>query len=78
VCWQNPGDQIKPGDVLADIETDKATLEWEAQEDGYLAKHLIGAPALKIKVGTPVAVLVTNREDINAFAVRTTSQLTLL
>lgn len=32
------GDQITPGTILAEVETDKATIEWEAQEEGYLAK----------------------------------------
>lgn len=35
------GDQVKPGVVLAEIETDKATIDWEAQEEGYVAKLLV-------------------------------------
>jgi pyruvate/2-oxoglutarate dehydrogenase complex dihydrolipoamide acyltransferase (E2) component len=43
------GDQITPGTVLAEVETDKATIEWEAQEEGYLAKVSTSAIALQNK-----------------------------
>lgn len=36
------GASISPGDVLAEVETDKATIEWEAQEEGFLAKIIKG------------------------------------
>ncbi len=40
-AWRkNEGDAIAPGEVLAEVETDKATIEWEAQEEGYVAKIL--------------------------------------
>ena len=35
------GDAIRPGDIIAEIETDKATMDFEAQEDGFLAKILV-------------------------------------
>lgn len=42
-AWRKAeGQAIAPGDVLAEVETDKATIEWEAQEEGYLAKILMG------------------------------------
>lgn len=40
-AWRkSEGDSVAPGDILAEIETDKATIEWEAQEEGYIAKIL--------------------------------------
>lgn len=40
-AWRKAeGDSVAPGDILAEIETDKATIEWEAQEEGFLAKIL--------------------------------------
>lgn len=45
-AWRkNEGDAVAPGDILAEIETDKATIEWEAQEEGYLVKILKPAGA---------------------------------
>lgn len=49
---------------MAEIETDKATLAWENQEDGFIAKILIPAGAKDIPVGTPLAVLVEDKDDI--------------
>jgi pyruvate/2-oxoglutarate dehydrogenase complex dihydrolipoamide acyltransferase (E2) component len=46
------GDAIKPGDILAEVETDKATVEWEATDEGFLAKILIPAGSKDIAVGT--------------------------
>ena len=45
------------GDVLADVQTDKATMAFESQEDGWLAKILVPAGSADIKVGTPVAIM---------------------
>jgi hypothetical protein len=40
-AWRKAeGDSVQPGDILAEIETDKATIEWEAQEEGFIAKIL--------------------------------------
>jgi multidrug efflux pump subunit AcrA (membrane-fusion protein) len=40
-AWRKAeGDSVAPGDILAEIETDKATIEWEAQEEGFIAKIL--------------------------------------
>lgn len=46
------GDQVKAGDALCDIETDKATLSFEMQDEGYLAKILISEGTKDIDVGT--------------------------
>lgn len=56
------------GDVLADVQTDKATMAFESQEDGYLAKILVQAGAEDIKIGTPVAVFVEDASAVAAFA----------
>ncbi|KAK9806151.1 hypothetical protein WJX72_003310 [[Myrmecia] bisecta] len=62
------GDEIAAGDVLCEVETDKATMEWEAQEEGFLAKILVPAGTKDVAVGTPVAVTVEDKDDIAAFA----------
>ena len=51
------GDTIKSGDVIAEIETDKATMEVEAVDEGVLAKILVPAGAGNVKVNTPIAVI---------------------
>eukprot|EP00894_Picocystis_sp_ML_P001998 jgi/Pico_ML_1/52515/g387.t1 len=67
-AWKKQeGDAVNTGDVLADIETDKATMEMETMEDGFLAKILAPAGTANVPVGTPVAILVTSEEDIAAF-----------
>ncbi|GAX73834.1 hypothetical protein CEUSTIGMA_g1284.t1 [Chlamydomonas eustigma] len=61
------GDQVSPGQVIAEVETDKATIDWEAQEDGYIAKLLVSDGTKDIAVGQPVAVLVEEKGDVAAF-----------
>lgn len=47
-AWRkNEGDSLAPGDILAEVETDKATIEWEAQEEGFIARILVPAGVLK-------------------------------
>jgi pyruvate dehydrogenase E2 component (dihydrolipoamide acetyltransferase) len=53
--------------VLAGIETDKATVDFEMQEDGFIAKLLFPEGAKDIPLGTPIAILVDNQKDIEAF-----------
>ncbi|KAJ8655995.1 pyruvate dehydrogenase complex dihydrolipoamide acetyltransferase [Lichtheimia ornata] len=66
--WQKKvGDEVVPGDVLVEIETDKAQMDFECQEEGYLAKILADTGAKDFPVGTPIAVLVENESDIAAF-----------
>jgi len=55
------GDQIKAGDILAEIETDKATMEVEAVDEGILEKILIKEGAVSVKVNTPIAILSDNK-----------------
>jgi pyruvate dehydrogenase E2 component (dihydrolipoamide acetyltransferase) len=60
--WRkNEGDQVEAGDVLAEVETDKATMEMEAFDDGILHKHLV-TPGTKVAVGNPLAILVQKGE----------------
>ncbi|KAH8809147.1 2-oxoacid dehydrogenases acyltransferase-domain-containing protein [Xylogone sp. PMI_703] len=67
-AWQKkPGDSIQPGDVLVEIETDKAQMDFEFQEEGVLAKILKESGEKDIAVGNPIAVLVEEGEDVSAF-----------
>jgi len=60
------GDAVKPGDVLCEIETDKATMEVEAVDEGRLAKILVAAGTEGVAVNTPIAVLAEEGEDVKA------------
>lgn len=69
VKWHvKAGDEVKPGTLLADVETDKATLGFENQDDGFVAKILVADGTKDIPVGTPVAVFVEDAGDVAAFA----------
>eukprot|EP00798_Chlamydomonas_sp_ICE-L_P027037 gene27037-2266_t len=61
------GEQVLAGQILADIETDKAIMEWEAQEDGYVAKLLLPEGAKDIDVGAAALIMVEEEADIAAF-----------
>lgn len=61
------GDKLLPGEPIAEIETDKATMDFEFQEDGYLAKILLEAGAQDIPVGKPIAVYVEDADSVPAF-----------
>ncbi|XP_065872503.1 dihydrolipoyllysine-residue acetyltransferase component 1 of pyruvate dehydrogenase complex, mitochondrial [Euphorbia lathyris] len=58
------GDKIEVGDVICEIETDKATLEFECLEEGYLAKILAPEGSRDVAVGQPIAITVENSDDI--------------
>ncbi len=60
------GDKVAPGDVLAEIETDKATMEVEAVDEGILGRILIPAGTDNVAVNTPVALLLEDGEDASA------------
>ncbi|MBO6725261.1 MAG: pyruvate dehydrogenase complex E1 component subunit beta [Rhizobiaceae bacterium] len=60
---KNEGDKVEPGDVIAEIETDKATMEVEAVDEGTLGKILIEAGTEGVKVNTPIAVLLQDGES---------------
>ena len=57
------GDAVKAGDIIAEIETDKATMEFEAVDEGILGKILVSEGAQGVKVNTPIAVLVEEGES---------------
>lgn len=63
---KNEGDEIKAGDVIAEIETDKATMEVEAVDEGTLGKILIPAGTTDVAVNTPIALILSEGEDKNA------------
>ena len=63
---KNEGDKIVAGDVIAEIETDKATMEVEAVDEGTLGKILIPAGSEGVKVNTPIAVLLQDGESADA------------
>ena len=52
------GEQVGAGDEMAEIETDKATMAWESQDDGFIAKILLQEGAKDIPVGTPAMIFV--------------------
>ncbi|KAL2433633.1 Dihydrolipoyllysine-residue acetyltransferase component of pyruvate dehydrogenase complex [Exophiala dermatitidis] len=61
------GDTLAPGDVLVEIETDKAQMDFEFQEEGVLAKILKESGEKDVPVGNPIAVMVEEGTDISAF-----------
>ena len=60
------GDDVRAGDVIAEIETDKATMEVEAVDEGKLAQILVDEGTEGVAVNTPIAVLAANGEDLSA------------
>jgi pyruvate dehydrogenase E1 component beta subunit len=63
------GEDVKAGDVIAEIETDKATMEVEAVDEGKLARILVDEGTEGVPVNTPIAVLAANGEDVSAAVV---------
>src|ERR1700741_2758833 len=62
------GDEVHSGDVLAEIETDKATMEVEAADDGKIGRILVPEGAQGIKVNAPIALLLSEGEDASSLA----------
>ncbi len=62
------GDSVRSGDVIAEIETDKATMEVEALDDGVMAKLVVAEGAQNVAVNAPIAVLAEEGEDASAAA----------
>src|SRR5512135_1380436 len=60
------GDEVHSGDVIAEIETDKATMEYEAADEGRLGKIIVPEGAQGIKVNEPIALLLEEGEDAAA------------
>ena len=65
---KNEGEAVKSGDVLAEIETDKATMEFEAVDDGVLGKILVPGGTTGVAVNSPIAVLLAVGEDASSLA----------
>ena len=60
------GDTVKSGDILAEIETDKATMEFEAVDEGRIGKILVPEGSEGVKVNAPIATLLADGEDASA------------
>jgi pyruvate dehydrogenase E2 component (dihydrolipoamide acetyltransferase) len=69
VSWQKKeGDKLEEGDLLCEIETDKATMGFETPEEGYLAKILIPEGTKDVTIGKLLCIIVENKDDVEAFA----------
>jgi len=67
IKWlKKEGDSVKAGDVLAEIETDKATMEVEAVDEGTLGRIMVAAGTEQVAVNTPIALLLEEGEDAGA------------
>ncbi len=60
------GESVNPGDMIAEIETDKATMEVEAVDEGVIGKILVAAGTENIAVNTPIVILLLEGEDASA------------
>lgn len=68
VSWEKKeGDKLNEGDLLAEIETDKATMGFETPEEGYLAKIVVQAGQKDVPIGKLVCIIVENEADVAAF-----------
>ncbi|XP_061558039.1 dihydrolipoyllysine-residue acetyltransferase component of pyruvate dehydrogenase complex, mitochondrial [Phycodurus eques] len=66
--WEKKvGEKLSEGDLLAEIETDKATIGFEVQEEGYLAKIMVSEGTRDVPLGTPLCIIVEKESDIAAF-----------
>lgn len=61
------GEAINAGEVIAEVETDKATVDYEMTDDGFLAKILVPEGAQDVAVGSTLAVIVDSSDLISAF-----------
>src|SRR6202012_1888459 len=68
------GDEIRSGDITAEIETDKATMEYEAVDEGRLGKIIVPEGTQGVKVNQPIAVLLEEGEDASAVGASATPQ----
>mmetsp|Transcript_26158 Transcript_26158/g.63284 ORF Transcript_26158/g.63284 Transcript_26158/m.63284 type:complete len:177 (-) Transcript_26158:377-907(-) len=62
------GDEVQPGDRVAEVETDKATVDFDVVDAGFVAKFLLEEGAQDVPVGTPMLVMAESAEDVAAFA----------
>ena len=69
VAWEKKeGDQVSEGDLLCEIETDKATMGFETPEEGYLAKIILPAGSKDIPIGRLLCIITANEEDVAKFS----------
>ena len=61
--YVSPGDKVKPGDIIADIETDKALMEYESIEEGTILDLLVKEGTENIKVNSLIAIIETEGSD---------------
>ena len=65
LTWsKKEGDKVNVGDILCEIQTDKATIGFESQEEGYLAKIIIPQDSKQVEVGKLIGLLVEEKEDV--------------
>ena len=65
VTWsKKEGDKVNVGDILCEIQTDKATMGFESQEEGYLAKILVPQDTKQVQVGQLIGLLVEEQNEI--------------
>ncbi len=65
VSWsKKEGDLVKVGDIICEIQTDKATMGFESQEEGYLAKILVPMDAKNVEVGKLIGLIVEDKKYI--------------
>src|SRR5438132_1698064 len=67
---KSEGETVRAGDVLAEIETDKATMEVEAVDEGVLAKIVIPEGTDHVAVNTPIALIAENGEDLGKISAK--------
>lgn len=68
ISWEKKeGDKLNEGDLLAEIETDKATMGFETPDEGYLAKIIVPGGTKNVPVGKLVCIIVENEADVAAF-----------
>jgi pyruvate dehydrogenase E1 component beta subunit len=67
------GDKVKSGQIIAEIETDKATMEFEAVDEGIVGKLLVAAGTANVKVNAPIAVMVDEGESLSGAPVTSSS-----
>ena len=69
------GDNVQSGDIMAEIETDKATMEFEAVDEGIIGKILISEGTENVSVNTAIALLLEDGEDVSALENETSQVL---
>lgn len=69
VQWlMEEGSELAPGEVMAEVQTDKATVDFECQDEGFLAKILVPGGTEDVKIGQAIAVSVEDADTVSAFA----------